>query len=436
MLRFAITGNPVEHSLSPTIFNTAFKKYNIDAKYIKLYAKSAVEALYLANAIKLDFLNITAPYKKDIAKLILSGSERIDIVNTIIFKDSKAYSYNTDIDGLIYLLEKYKLMTQHLKIGILGAGATAESFLKSLEQHTKNSLHSTEPLNLTFIVRNIEKAKMQINKMFNPSFFDNIKFININRIEHTLEFDLLFCGIPSKEMIGNEYILDKITAKTVLDINYTKNIYKDYASKVGAVYISGLELLLSQAMYGFRHYFGYKPNFETPTQNEKIDTIIFTGFSGSGKTTIGKHFAELINAAYFDTDSIIEAETGRRISDIFSNEGEAYFRNLEEKQILKILSISGKKVISLGGGASLANINDKLKNCRTVWLYSDLPTCISRIEINDKPKLSNLSTTEIEELFVRRQELYFNNADAIILNQDNKNIIEQLYAEISISLNS
>lgn len=327
-------------------------------------------------------------------------------------------------------------MTPHLKICFMGAGATVESFLKSLEQHAINTKNSTEPLNLTFIVRNIEKIKNQLNEMYNPNFCDNITFININQIEQPLEFDLLFCGIPAKEMANQENVLNRIRAKTVLDINYSSDIYNQCSMQICGVYISGLELLMSQAMYGFEHFFGYKPDFKIPNQNDKIDTIMFTGFSGSGKSTLGKELASKIDAEYFDTDSMIEAENGMTISDIFTTYGEKYFRELEAELILKIIARKGKKIISLGGGTSLISLKEKLKNSRIIWLYSDLQNCINRINITEKPILKNLSTSEIEALFLNRQELYFNNADAIVLNQGNKNIIEQLYAEISISLKS
>ena len=77
--------------------------------------------------------------------------------------------------------------------------------------------------------------------------------------------------------------------------------------------------------------------------------ITFCGMMGSGKSIIGSKFAKIINFNFLDTDAVIEKKTGKSISNIFDNFGEAYFRELEEKYISKIL-LKKNYVISLGGG--------------------------------------------------------------------------------------
>ena len=77
--------------------------------------------------------------------------------------------------------------------------------------------------------------------------------------------------------------------------------------------------------------------------------IYLTGFSGSGKTTVGRQVAAMTGWTYRDTDDEIVAATGRAIEDIFSEEGEAAFRKLE-RSILESVSHDERQVVSTGGG--------------------------------------------------------------------------------------
>ncbi|MCH7782266.1 shikimate kinase [candidate division KSB1 bacterium] len=81
----------------------------------------------------------------------------------------------------------------------------------------------------------------------------------------------------------------------------------------------------------------------------KISNIFLTGFMGAGKSTIGKNIAKELNYAFIDLDEIIESKAGKSISEIFQQDGESYFRTLENRVLSDYL---GKKniVVSLGGG--------------------------------------------------------------------------------------
>ena len=77
--------------------------------------------------------------------------------------------------------------------------------------------------------------------------------------------------------------------------------------------------------------------------------IYLTGFSGSGKTTVGKQVAAMTGWTYRDTDDEIVAATGRAIEDIFREDGEAAFRKLE-RSVLESVSQGERQVVSTGGG--------------------------------------------------------------------------------------
>jgi shikimate kinase len=77
---------------------------------------------------------------------------------------------------------------------------------------------------------------------------------------------------------------------------------------------------------------------------------VLIGLPGSGKSTIGRRLAKSLGVSLLDTDVAIEQTTGRTIADIFSNDGEAEFRRIEEQVIRDALG-SHEGVLSLGGGA-------------------------------------------------------------------------------------
>jgi shikimate kinase len=129
---------------------------------------------------------------------------------------------------------------------------------------------------------------------------------------------------------------------------------------------------------------------------------------GSGKSSIGYLVSKKLNLKFVDIDSKIEEETGMKILNIFSEKGEKFFRNLEEKVTLKILK-TNNTVISLGGGAF---INDKIRkeiltNHNSFWLNWDLEILLKRIKNSKKrPLVLNSSDQEIKNLIKKRAIIY------------------------------
>ena len=80
--------------------------------------------------------------------------------------------------------------------------------------------------------------------------------------------------------------------------------------------------------------------------------IILIGPPGSGKTSVGKLLAKKLNRSFVDTDKVIEERTGKKIAEIFTEDGEASFRKVERDVVLEVLD-SDREVISLGGGSVL-----------------------------------------------------------------------------------
>jgi shikimate kinase len=138
-------------------------------------------------------------------------------------------------------------------------------------------------------------------------------------------------------------------------------------------------------------------------------SIILIGPPGSGKSTIGKALSRKLSLSFTDTDDLIENRTGIRISQIFIDKGEPWFRDLE-KEILKEELSRLDGVLSLGGGAPLSDAAQlMLRNVDGAIVYLDvsLATAAPRVGFNrDRPLLLNNPRGAWQELMDKRRPIY------------------------------
>ncbi|MEI3271193.1 MAG: shikimate kinase [Candidatus Gastranaerophilaceae bacterium] len=165
-----------------------------------------------------------------------------------------------------------------------------------------------------------------------------------------------------------------------------------------------------------------------------MKTIVLIGMMGSGKTTIGKLLGEKLTLRSIDIDVIIEHNEKRTISEIFQNEGEKYFRNIERETIKKNFT-NKDLIISLGGGAFEDQLTQELllKNSTVIYLKTSPNVILERIKNNtNRPLLKNQMTVEkIQSIILQRQKNY-ELANITILT-DNKNtdkIVEEILGVI------
>ena len=136
--------------------------------------------------------------------------------------------------------------------------------------------------------------------------------------------------------------------------------------------------------------------------------IVLVGMMGSGKSTIGYLLSKSANLSYIDIDKFIEKETGLKIYNIFEKNGEAYFRNLEEKITLKLLK-SKRRIISLGGGGFInKNIRKEvLNNNLSFWLNWENSTIVKRIlKSKKRPIVINSNENDLKKLISDRSKIY------------------------------
>ena len=137
--------------------------------------------------------------------------------------------------------------------------------------------------------------------------------------------------------------------------------------------------------------------------------IFLVGFMGTGKTAVGQEVARQLNQQFVDLDSQIEEKQNRKISQIFAEKGEAYFRSLE-KQALKEIAGAGNLVASCGGGIVLdkENIQTMKKTGRMVCLTSRPAVILARTQsYKHRPLLDVDNPAErVEELLKVRAPFY------------------------------
>jgi shikimate kinase len=164
-----------------------------------------------------------------------------------------------------------------------------------------------------------------------------------------------------------------------------------------------------------------------------LDNIILTGFMGSGKSTIGRLLAKKIEHSYFlDTDSLIEHFENRTISDIFTKEGEEYFREAEKRVFDWIKDNVKKAIISTGGG--LPVFVPEIKEAGVViYLKVDFENIISRMtkeELQKRPLFQDLD--KAKELFKKRDEIYTKLSHYVIENTDINSTIQQILTKVKL----
>ena len=100
-----------------------------------------------------------------------------------------------------------------------------------------------------------------------------------------------------------------------------------------------------------------------------MKNIVLMGFMGAGKTTIGKKLAKALECEFIDTDEWIEKEQGRKISDIFAEDGEAVFRDMETDLLKRLQGREEKFVLSIGGGMPVREENRVLLRNLGIVIY-------------------------------------------------------------------
>ena len=152
-----------------------------------------------------------------------------------------------------------------------------------------------------------------------------------------------------------------------------------------------------------------------------MTTIVLIGPPGAGKSTVGKALSKRLNLNFIDTDQLVEERSGKSITEIFLDSGEAEFRSLEREVVLESLNKTNL-VVALGGGSVLdAEVQSQLSGMgNVVFLDVSISNAAPRVGFNrERPLLLGNPRRQWLSLMEKRRPIYESLAK-IVVNTDNK----------------
>jgi shikimate kinase len=144
-------------------------------------------------------------------------------------------------------------------------------------------------------------------------------------------------------------------------------------------------------------------------------SIFLVGMMGSGKTTVGEILAHNLHYRFFDTDILVERVAEKSITEIFAQEGEESFRELES-QILAQLCAETRSIIATGGGIILRQLNwSYLRHGLIIWLDAPVSVLVARLQTDTTRPLLNTDNLQqhLSQLLDSRRAFY-SQADLVI----------------------
>lgn len=410
---FGLIGKTLSHSLSKEIHETLNNKpYNL------------VELKELGPFIKQkDFvgLNVTIPYKQEVIKYLDVSSnvvQKTNAVNTIVNRNGLLYGYNTDYEGLQFLLQFHNIKIKNEAILILGNGATSSTIEVLCKELGAKTI-----------------IKVARNPKHNDLSFDEVeKFSNV---------DILINATPSGMYPNNEddLLVDLesfINLKVVVDLVYnplqTKLVRKAKLLNIKAV--NGLMMLVRQAVKSCElfHNEVFNDSLTVKIYKDlifKMYNFVLIGMPMSGKSYYARALSSLYNKTLVDIDKQISYTENLEISKIFNKYGESAFRKLES-EIIRSTSKSFKQAISTGGGSILNAKNMEYLKQNGIIIFLDVPLNILKgMNPRNRPLLRDVNN--LEKLYEDRHSLYLKYADIVIkkTSMDDKVVLNMIEVKIN-----
>lgn len=252
---FGIFGFPVEHTLSPSMHNAAFKALGLDMCYLpfKVHPADLPRAIEAIRALNISGVNITVPHKEKVIPF-LDETDReaslIGAVNTVVNREGKLSGYNTDGRGFVKSLEEAKITTEGKKVLLVGAGGAARAIAFSLAMRGVTEI--------AFFDIDKEKARELSNAVQKTGIHCSV----VNEIMSLSGFHIVINATPLGLKADDPlpFSPQLILPDTVVcDLIYKKTALLHKAEGMGAKTIDGSGMLLWQGVLAFELWTGIKP---------------------------------------------------------------------------------------------------------------------------------------------------------------------------------
>lgn len=468
-----LMGNPVEHTLSPVIHNGISKRMGISSVYMPFHVEEegvgdAVRGAYALNVLG---MNVTVPHKNAVKDYLVEMDEAADhigAVNTLVrIEEKHGYKgYNTDMMGLRRQIHEDGITLAGQTVVILGAGGAAKAvvYMCILDEAEKVYL-----LNRT--VAKAEAIAEQMNMLQQSGQITDVGYKTgqsqketMSRIDGQAITQVIPMAMQDYTKISEEDLIvfqatsiglsphvddvvleDKAFYSKVrigVDLIYnpaTTKFMKLVMEQGGKAY-NALKMLLYQGVIAYELWH----NITVPQDivediyvdlKRKVypkDNYVLIGFMGSGKTTFGKALAAHCGMDFLDTDEYIEQQAGKTIAQIFAEDGEEAFRQIETDTLIQLRDSLHNTVVATGGGMPLRKENARLlKEIGTVnYLTATSKEIYDRVKDDTKRPLLQTDNPyeKICNMMKERKPKYEAACDKVI--DTNSNDMEEIIGAI------
>ena len=389
-MKSGLLGRKLGHSYSPQIHGF-LGEYSYD-----LFEKEPEEVGDFIRNGDFQGINVTIPYKKDVIPFLdelSSAAVKMGSVNTVVRRsDGTLFGHNTDYFGFTSMVHRSGICVAGKKVLVLGSGGTSNTAVKALEDLGAQVI---------IISRSGENNYDNLHLHKDAAVIVNTTPVGMYPKTGVAPIDL-------KQFPSLEGVLDVIynPARTKLLLD---------AESLGLPHENGLWMLVAQAKEA-AEYFGGKPLADELIEtvyrkmSAKMQNIVLIGMPGCGKRTVAALLAEKLNRRPVDADAEIVKLAGKSIPEIFAEDGEEVFRDLET-EVLENLGKQSQLIIATGGGCVTKMRNYRLlhQNSSIFWLERDLEL----LPTEGRP-LSQ--TTKLQDMYAVRKPLYEAFADHRIDN--------------------
>ncbi len=390
-MKYGLIGGSLKHSYSKFI-HAKLGDYAYDLYPLR---EDALEDFVTGRSLA--GYNVTIPYKKDVIKYLDAVDERalaIGAVNTVVEKNGMLYGYNTDFDGMAYMLKRAGIDIKDKTVMVLGTGGTsqtAQAVLQSLGAKTVYVVSRTGDLNYANCY---ERRDVQVI---------------INTTPVGTYPDVTACPIDVSRFASLEGVAD-----VVYNPETTRLVWD--ARRRGVKATSGLPMLVAQAVYAKALFLGEEVDeaiIEDVVRDRIRDArnVVLIGMPGAGKSTVGKEVAKILGKTYVDIDQEIERREGVTIPEIFATKGEEYFRTVEKAVTLDYAKTTGA-VIATGGGVVKDDQNNHVLHLNGVVVEIFRP--LDTLATQGRPLSKDQET--VKRLYEERKAKYQAFRDGIVYN--------------------
>lgn len=244
-----IIGNPVEHSLSPLIQNTAFEALHLDYVYLAFPVQDVEAAIKGMRALGLRGINVTVPHKQAVIPFLDemdNEAQTIGAVNTIVNEEGKLKGYNTDAPGFEAALTKVAGEVKGKNAIVLGAGGAARAVVYSLIQ---------AGVHVTVLNRTREHAESLVKELGGKAYGVDAFSQVMGNVDIVVNATTVGLHGASESPVSKESLRKDLV---VFDLVYDKEgtqLIKD-AKAAGCIIVPGTELLIEQAVLSFKLFTG------------------------------------------------------------------------------------------------------------------------------------------------------------------------------------